>query len=238
MTTDPLLLIGEVTDATARLLRTAASFDATDLAAESLLPGWTRGHLLTHLARGADAHVNLLVSARTGQHIPPYTSPAQRNVDIQAGAARPPEAHLDDLRRTADRYTQAVADMPAEAWAAFVEGRRGPQPAATLVWSRLRELEVHHVDLAAGYRPADWSQPFAHRLLHEVVADLDKRAETPAMVLRFDGTTHQLVLGDPKGAPVITGPATELAAWLTGRGVGDALTRAPGGTLPALPEWM
>src|SRR5215472_17296509 len=49
--------IGEATD---RLLASAATL--TDAAARepSLLPGWTRGHVLTHVARNADGLGNLL----------------------------------------------------------------------------------------------------------------------------------------------------------------------------------
>ncbi|GLY20479.1 maleylpyruvate isomerase family mycothiol-dependent enzyme [Micromonospora sp. NBRC 101691] len=236
--TDPLLLSGEVDAATDRLLRTAARFDTAELAAASLLPGWTRGHVLAHLARNADGLVNLLTAARTGEHVPMYASATARETDIATGASRPPEAHLDDLRRCADRFAGAVAAMPVEAWAATVRGRRGPVPAATLVWGRLREIEVHHVDLAADYRPADWSEPFAHRLLHEVTAGLADRPDAPAMVLRFDGARHQLAVGAPEHAPTITGPAAELAAWLTGRSEGRTLTVVPDGALPQPPEWM
>lgn len=238
MTSDPLLLTGDLDDATDRLLRLVGDFDAADVAADSLLPGWTRGHVLTHLARNADAFVNLLTSARTGEPIPMYASAAARVADIEAGAARPPAALLDDLRRSAERYTEAVAAMPVAAWAATVETRRGPWPAASLVWGRLREVEVHHVDLAAGYRPADWPEAFAQRLLHEVTAGLADRADAPAMVLRFDGSAHELVVGDPTGAPTVTGPAAQLAAWLIGRSPGEALTVTPDGTLPTPPEWI
>ncbi|PZG21699.1 maleylpyruvate isomerase, partial [Micromonospora craterilacus] len=232
MTMDPLLLIGDVDDATTRLLRTAARLDATDLAAPSLLPGWTRGHVLAHLARNADGLVNLLTSARTGEQIPMYASAEARTADIEAGAARPPEEHLDDLRRSADRFAEAVAAMPVPAWGATVETRRGPWPAALLVWGRLRELEIHHVDLAAGYRPTDWSEAFGHRLLHEVATAFAGRDDAPPMVLRFDGSRHELVVGDREQAPVVTGPAAELAAWLTGRSAGTTLSVTPDGHLP------
>ncbi|MFF3868598.1 maleylpyruvate isomerase family mycothiol-dependent enzyme [Micromonospora sp. NPDC001898] len=238
MTADPLLLTGDLDDATARLLRTAADLDAAGVAGPSLLPGWTRGHVLTHLARNADGFVNLLTAARTGEHIPMYASTAARAADISAGASRPPAAHLDDLRRSAERFDEAVAAMPVEAWAATVQTRRGPWPAAMLVWGRLREIEVHHVDLATGYRPADWSEAFAQRLLHEVATGLSGRADAPAMVLRFDGSHHELVVGDRGAAPTITGPAPDLAAWLTGRGAGETLAVAPDGPLPNPPEWM
>ncbi|MEO3777914.1 maleylpyruvate isomerase family mycothiol-dependent enzyme [Micromonospora sp. B11E3] len=238
MTADPLLLTGEVDDATARLLATAAALDTAGVAAPSLLPGWTRGHVLAHLARNADALVNLLTAARTGEQVPMYASADARSADIEAGASRPPAAHLDDLRRTAQRFADAVATMPVEAWAATVQTRRGPWPATMLVWGRLREVEVHHVDLAAGYRPTDWPEAFGHRLLHEVAAGLGERADAPAMVLRFDGTRHELAVGDPAGAPTITGPAPELAAWLIGRGAGESLTVTPDGPLPTPPEWI
>ncbi|MEU4369660.1 maleylpyruvate isomerase family mycothiol-dependent enzyme [Micromonospora chersina] len=238
MTSDPLLLTGELDEATARLLRTAAALGADDLAAPSLLPGWTRGHVLTHLARNADAFVNLLTSARTGEEIPMYASPEARSADIEAGAGRGPADLMDDLRRSAQRFTAAVAEMPVEAWGATVQARRGPWPAAMLVWGRLREVEVHHVDLGAGYRPADWPDAFAQRLLHEVATGLAGNPAAPAMVLRFDGVRHELVVGDPEGAPTVTGPAPELAAWLTGRSAGEVLTVTPDGPLPTPPEWI
>ncbi|MFI7436190.1 maleylpyruvate isomerase family mycothiol-dependent enzyme [Micromonospora haikouensis] len=238
MTADPLLLTADLDDATARLLRTAAALDDAGVAAPSLLPGWTRAHVLTHLARNADGFVNLLTSARTGERIPMYPSTAARAADIAAGAARPPAALLDDLRRSAERFAEAVAAMPVQAWAATVETRRGPWPAAMLVWGRLREVEVHHVDLAAGYAPADWPEAFAQRLLHEVTAGLASRDDAPALVLRFDGSSHEVVVGDPDGAPTVTGPAHGLAAWLTGRGGADTLAVTPDGPLPTPPEWM
>nr|WP_230415388.1 maleylpyruvate isomerase family mycothiol-dependent enzyme [Micromonospora tarapacensis] len=235
---DPLLLTGEVDDATARLLRTAAGLDPADLAAPSLLPGWSRGHVLAHLARNADGFVNLLASAGTGRPIPMYASAAARTADISAGASRPTEEHLDDLRRSADRFAEAVAAMPVQAWAATVETRRGPWPAALLVWGRLRELEIHHVDLAAGYRPADWSTHFGQRLLHEVAGGFAGRDDAPPMVLRFDGSSHELVIGDRERAPVVAGSAADLAAWLTGRDTGGTLTVTPDGQLPRPPEWI
>lgn len=238
MTSDPLLLTGEVEDATDRLLRTVAGLAAADVAGPSLLPRWTRGHVLTHLARNADAFVNLLTTARTGEPIPMYASPQARAADIEAGADRSPADLLDDLRGSSARFAAAVEAMPVAAWAATVQTRRGPWPAATLVWGRLREIEVHHVDLDAGYRPADWPEAFAQRLLHEVATGLADNPDAPAMVLRFDGVRQELVVGDPEGAPTVTGPAPELAAWLTGRSAGEVLTVTPDGPLPTPPEWI
>lgn len=236
MTTDPLALGPELDQATERMLTTAAGLDDAALAGPSRLPGWTRGHVLAHLARNADSYVNLLTSARTGQHIPPYASPQARVDGIEAGAGRPLAEQLDDLRETAERLRQAVAAMPPEAWAVAVETYRGPRLAATAVWGRLREVEVHHVDLASGYAPADWSEAFGYRLLREVVADLGRRDGAPQLVLRPEGTGHPLTIG--AGGPEVTGSVQKLAGWLTGRGDGGGLHVDPPGPLPALPDWM
>ncbi|KAB1913912.1 maleylpyruvate isomerase family mycothiol-dependent enzyme [Micromonospora noduli] len=238
MTTDPLLLMGEVDAATSRLLRTAASFDTADLAAASLLPGWTRGHVLAHVARNADGFVNLLTAARTGAALPMYASLDARTADIEAGSGRPPAAHLDDLRRTADLFSEAVAAMPADAWAATVQARKGPWPAALLVWGRLREIEVHHLDLAADYRAADWSETFAHRLLREAASHHATGPTPPSIVLRLDGSEHEVVIGERVDAPIVAGPAPDVAAWLIGRADGALLSVTPDGPLPTPPEWI
>ncbi|MEV4756178.1 maleylpyruvate isomerase family mycothiol-dependent enzyme [Micromonospora sp. NPDC049559] len=238
MTVDPLLLMPELERAADRLLRTAAGLDEAALAEPSLLPGWSRGHVLAHLARNADSYVNLLTAARTGEPIPAYPSEAARAADIEAGAARPPGEQLADLRAAAERFAHAVAMMPAEAWAVTVTGRTRDLLAATLVWGRLREIEVHHVDLAAGYRVADWPDAFSLRLLHEVATDLAGRPDGPAVVVVATEPGHRFTLGAATDAPTVTGPAYALAGWLTGRGDGDGLAVTPDGPLPIPPNWI
>lgn len=239
MTVDPLALAPELDRATERLLATAAALDDAALAEPSALPGWTRGHVLAHLARNADSYVNLLTSARTGEHIPPYTSPQARVDGIEAGAGRPLAEQLDDVRATAERLGEALAAMPPHAWTVAVETYRGPRVALTAVWGRLREVEVHHVDLAAGYTPADWPEAFGHRLLHEIADDLGKREDVPALLLRPAGTGHPLPVGAGSVVgPEVAGSVQELAAWLSGRATGAGLRVDPPGPLPGLPQWM
>ena len=84
MTADPLGLSGDIEQATSRLL--ASVRDIQDVGAPSRLPGWTQGHVLTHIARNADGAVNLLTWARTGVVTPQYASWAAREADIEAGA--------------------------------------------------------------------------------------------------------------------------------------------------------
>jgi maleylpyruvate isomerase len=227
VTADPLVLSAELDRATARLLDTVRTLDGSGLAAPSRCDGWTRGHVVTHLARNADAYRNLLSWARTGVRTPAYASRQAREDGIAAGAARPHEEQLADLVTACDQLRESIDTMPAEAWTALVEwGSTGPAPAARVVWSRICEVELHHVDLDAGYGPADWPASFALRVLH------DPATPHVATLASDDGTT---LLAVPD-APVVTGPVHLLAAWLTGRGDGSALTSSTG-TLPSLEAW-
>lgn len=243
MTTDPLVLVPEVDRATERLLDTVSALSGDDAQVPSLLPGWARGHVLTHLARGADAMVNLLTWARTGTPLPAYASTAARDADIQAGADRPLEELVADVRAAAGRLDEAVAAMPARAWSVVVQSNDGAQvPAAALPWRRLREVEVHHVDLAAAYRPENWPEAFVLRLLHEAATDLSGRQDAPAVVLRATDLgcelNFELSVGDRAGAPTVSGPACSVVAWLVGRRNGTGLTITPSQPLPTLPQWM
>jgi maleylpyruvate isomerase len=233
VTVDPLVLMTDVDRATERLLRTAEALDAGAVAEPSLLPGWTRGHVLTHVARNADAYTNLLTWARTGVETPGYATPAARVEGIEAGAGRPLRDQIDDIRAAHERFADAGAAMPAEAWTFHLPSTG--QSAAAVPWARLREVEVHHVDLAAGYTPADWSDAFALRLLREIVSGTTP--DGPALILRPHGLEHPLHFGEDENAPTIGGPTRSIVAWLAGRGDGADLTVSPDGALPTVPRW-
>ncbi|WP_203834595.1 maleylpyruvate isomerase N-terminal domain-containing protein [Winogradskya humida] len=231
MTMDPLVLMTDVDQATELLLGTAEQLDP---GAASLLPGWTVGHVLTHVARNADSYTNLLTWARTGVETPQYASPTARDEGIEAGRRRPLAEQLDDIREAHERFADAAAAMPAEAWT-FVLPSTG-QSAAAVPWARLREVAVHHVDLGGEYTPQDWSDAFALRLLREIVTG-GAHASTP-MILRPQGTDHALTIGEATGTtPVIGGPTRSITAWLAGRGDGADLTVAPDGELPVPGRW-
>jgi maleylpyruvate isomerase len=232
MTMDPLVLMTDVDAATERLLRTAEDLDPAAVSAPSLLPGWTIGHVLTHVARNADAYTNLLTWARTGVETPAYPTPTARAEGIEAGAGRPLREQIADIRAAHERFADAGAAMPAEAWA-FPLPSTG-QSAAAVPWARLREVEVHHVDLGRDYTPASWSDAFALRLLREIAVGAP---EGLAVVLRPHGLDHPVPIGDDPDAVVVGGPTRSIAAWLAGRGDGADLTVSPDGELPTPPRW-
>lgn len=223
-----------VAAATRRFLDSAHPLTDADIAAPSLLPGWTRGHLLTHVARNADSLVNLLTWARTGVETPQYPTSEARDADIAAGAARPSAEQYRDNEAAAARWADAAGSLPAAALTTVVRNRQGKEFAAAAIgWMRLQEVEIHHVDLAAGYTAADWPADFVARLLPEVVAAHGMNAgDRLAFAVRADDTGFGATIGAGTPDTVVTGPAHALLAWLIGRG-GDGLT----GDLPELPAW-
>jgi maleylpyruvate isomerase len=234
-----LASVGVATD---RLLATAAALTDGQVCEPSRLPGWTRGHVLTHIARNADGLANLLRWARTGVETPMYASREARNAAIEAGAGRPAADLAADLRVSAAAFAAEAARVPGEAWAVPVRGLAGPAvPAAEVLDWRQRELEIHHVDLAAGYRPADWPPAFVAGALPQVAGEFGGRDDTPACLLRADGMDATWQIGPSRAAPPpvsVQGPAASLLAWLTGRGDGGGLRVAgDGAALPELPPW-
>ncbi|HEX4812154.1 MAG TPA: maleylpyruvate isomerase family mycothiol-dependent enzyme [Nonomuraea sp.] len=245
-------LQAELASATNQLLATAASLTDADLAAPSRLPGWTRGHVLAHVARNADSHLNLLTWARTGVRTPQYASLQDRTAGIESAAGQPAARHLADLEEGAARLAAAVRDLPREAWSAPVEGMRPPpHPAWYVLVRRLREIGFHHVDLDAGYGPADWTETFVRRELHDCLATWPgERGTVSEIRLLDDGRTapHERRWSGLGDGPAVQGTPRDMLAWLTGRSDGEGVSLVPvgqpfmpgpgGKRLPEPPPWL
>jgi maleylpyruvate isomerase len=161
-------LSDQIDHATQRLLGTARILTEQDLRAPCLLPGWTRAHVLAHLARGADAMRNLLVSVRTGQDRPAYASAEARRAAIEHGAGLRASELVSDLADSAMALRTVARQLPDAGWQVPVRILdSAPFPAAQLLTRRLVEVELHHCDLGAGYAPADWPPAFADMELAE-----------------------------------------------------------------------
>ena len=248
--------LADIEMATRRLLVTAALLTDPQIREPSRLPGWTRGHVLTHLARNADGFCNLLAWAGTGTETPMYPSEAARDAAIAAGAGRSAADIAADARDSAARFATAAAGLPARAWAATVARRGRPFPARELLAMRRSEVEIHHVDLGAGYQPADWPSGFARAGLARVARDLAGRPDVPALLISPEGAARFRIgpAAQPRGtdspaaqpggtdSPAgtqaeVAGPPGALLAWLTGRGDGTGLRVTGAAALPVLPPW-
>ncbi|MFI6674623.1 maleylpyruvate isomerase family mycothiol-dependent enzyme [Kribbella sp. NPDC050470] len=184
-----------------------------DLDGPSLLPGWTRKHVAAHLALNAQALGNLVHWARTGEERPMYSSPEQRNADIEANASRSADDLLGWFDSSARELAEAMATLTDEQWQTQVLTAQGRAvPATAIPWMRSREVMIHAVDLGTGVTFADLPADF----LEELCADIrTKRGD----VLE------------------VNGPLPEVAAYLAGRPY-ESVTTADGAPAEPLPPWL
>jgi maleylpyruvate isomerase len=163
-----------------RLLEHLATLDDAAARGPSALPGWTGGHVVTHLARNADSHVGMLEAVLAGGVAAQYPGgAAQRTGDIERGARRPAGALVDDLRRAAAAL-EAVWDRLDDGQWATGRARTATfddLPVSVLPMARWREVEIHRADLGdPTFTWQQWSDAFVATELPELVRLLSQRA--------------------------------------------------------------
>ncbi|WP_461122188.1 maleylpyruvate isomerase family mycothiol-dependent enzyme [Saccharothrix stipae] len=236
---DAVAGLAEVERATRALYEVVAELDLVALRGPSLLPGWSRGHVVTHLARNADALVNLLTWAKTGVEHQMYPSAADRDADIAEGSGRLPQLLRADLDAACQRFATAARELPPTAWEAeVVHPKAGPFLAHRVPWLRLREVWFHLVDLDRGVGFADLPPHLLEHFLEDVVGQYADRADVPAVRVEAvfpDGRQRSWELTAAGGtSTAVNGAAADVLAWLTGRQSGARLN----GTAPTLPKWL
>jgi maleylpyruvate isomerase len=215
-------LLREAVVAHGRMCGSAGRMTESECRGPSLLPGWSRGHVLTHWARNADGQSRMLAAAMRSEVATQYPGgDAQRDREIEAGATRPARLILDDARTAAGRLEDVWRGMPAEAWSRLTAARAGPRPAWMSVWARWRETEIHHADLDAGYTHSQWPAGFVDLLLPRVMPTLAARLADEVTV-RAETTDRDpagtaATASTPGDHVIVRGPASAVLCWLIGR---------------------
>ena len=187
----------------------------------SLLPDWTVGHVLTHLARNADSITRVFEAANAGDVGDQYPGgAAQRTADIEAGAGRPAADLVADVRSSCERLDREWTATSDAAWA-LGTGRMmaGEMPLPDIVFRRWREVEVHHADLGLAFTWRDWSDEYvdlelelsARRLALRLQDDVALRIEPS------DAIGVWIVEPVPVDRTLVRGTRHELLAWILGR---------------------
>jgi maleylpyruvate isomerase len=161
---------------------------------------------------------------------------AGRAAEIEAGVDR----HIGDVRLdisdSAERLLGAFADFPDEGLTRELVFGAGT---AVFGWEipliRIREIEIHHVDVDAGYTPAHWSEEFANRTLDQLAPFFRDERDMP--VGRLTASDSDRTWEVAAAGPALTGPTNALLAWLTGRSSGDGLQLDTGDPVPVAPTW-
>ncbi|MFJ6671642.1 maleylpyruvate isomerase family mycothiol-dependent enzyme [Actinosynnema sp. NPDC091369] len=203
-----------------RLFAVVADLTDAQVARPSLLPGWTRGHVLAHLADAARARSRVVEHAARGEQVPLW-EPGERDAIIEATASRSAAEHRAATVEQAERLERA--------WAAVADWSEPADPAVPdpvpPVFTRWREVWIHLLDLDLGVRPGEWSAEFAVHTIGVLRPRLpDGVALRATDVPRVWGT----------GAEVVGG-VRDLAAWLAGRVPDEPPTSAV--PLPELGPW-
>jgi maleylpyruvate isomerase len=191
------------------LIESIASLTDERARSHSLLPGWSVGHVLTHIARNADSHVRMLRGAIAGQPTEQYEGGHEaRGRGIEAGAGRRATELIGDVIASAKALDDTYDEMTAEAWNGHGLNAAGETwPCAALPFHRWREVELHHVDLGLGYKPANWPAEYVDRelvislrLLPERLSPGDQQAMLAWLVGR-SGQPYGVDLAPWQGRP-------------------------------------
>ncbi len=221
-------------EADQRLVRTVDGLDAEGMGRASLLPGWTRAHVVAHVALNGEALEQVLDAAARGEQRPMYASPESRDADIEELAKAEVSELRERLLASTHRFERAAAALAGDAWHAHFERAPGGQSmaVASVPLMRLREVEIHHADLGVDYTAADWPGAFCAVLIESMTR---RPYPQPFRVLARD-LARSWDFGDGAAVANVTGDAASLGWWLTGRGDGNDLT-VDTDRLPEVPSW-
>ena len=239
-----------------------ASLTDADVRAPSRLPGWSRGHVLAHVAGVAGAMARQLEYAARGETIDLYEGGSDgRNRAIEEGSVRSADRLRGELDDALDRALSAFRNLGDADWTAPISYRGGVvRDGGLALW---RELVIHGTDLGTGGEADAWSPQFCEHLFGflsaRVPAGMRLRVQPFGMAPRVLSANPESALSpaspSENGPSVnsawikttsintisVNGMATDIAAWLAGRtpnlGSLRAEAAADGVDLPKLLPW-
>lgn len=196
--------------------------DLTDeqVAQPSVLPGWTRGHVLAHLAGVTAGLAGQAEHEGTKVEVYPGGRPA-RDAAIEANAGRSAAEHRAAIAEAAARLAKAWAGV--RDWDSPVFYRDGTlTDTAYAVW---REVVIHTRDLDLG--PVTWTPEFCDHAVEYLAERVPEGVR-----LTLQAPDRRWTIGEGEEV-TLTGSATDLVAWLAGREPDGPVT----GERPELKPW-
>ncbi len=242
-TTDPALLAALLLArrGQAYFSRTLNELGNDELDAPSLVPGWTRRHVVAHVGLNARALTRLTEWAATGVETPMYASREERDAEIAYGATLPARALRSLSAHAAVHLDVEWRDLPPEAWAFPVRTALGRTvPVSETVWMRTREVWVHAVDLDNGASFRQLPPELVDALLADVARMWGARpgggpvpvlepVDRPGAGVPADGSAGRAVTGSDGSSTASGGSlATAMRAAPTAAAVPDGAVRVRG----------
>jgi maleylpyruvate isomerase len=162
----------------------------------------------------------------------------ERDAGIELGAYRSAAEIVDDVAKSASRLVDAFESLGQRALTSVVRrgaAAQGPAfMASDIPWMRLREVEIHLVDLDLSSTFAESPMEFLTSFLVEEVPNFDERIQGLLLICN-EGPQYQI--GD--GAQVIEGSIGDITAWLLGRANQSEASRLVSHQpIPTPPKWL
>lgn len=203
---------------------------------DTLLTGWTRKHLVAHIAFNAAALCRLLDWAATGVETPMYRSSEHRNREIAEGALLDAEElrrlFADNIAQLGEKWSQ----LPVQAWHVPVRTAQGRTVAASeTLWMRSREVWIHAVDLDTGASFTEIPAVVLEGLLDDIVDFWRRKDVGTDVAIEVVGRPRVVVRAGQTAPRVARGSLPAVVRWAAGRGA-IGLTCDNG--LPAAPPWL
>ena len=229
-------LLADLDAAAAELHRHLPALTDEQVAAPSRLPGWSRGHVLAHLAGVCAAMARQVEYSVRGERIEYYDGGVDgRNQAIERGALRTADEHREVLAGATGQALDQFRALDEAGWTGPISYRGGTvRDGAEALW---RELVIHLADLDLGVGPDAWTPAFAEHLFGFLSARVPDDLR-----LRLQPLGHEpRTIGGGARTVSVNGMATDIAAWLAGRQPSlDSLRAdadADGVALPDLLPW-
>lgn len=198
-----------------KLLALADGFSDADLRGPSLLPGWSRGHVLNHLRRNAAAFTGMCAAAMAGEQGMQYPGGMeQRNREIEDGAGDPADVLVANLRAAIYELEASWFRGDGTMWTGSgILASGAVVPMSEVPFRRMREVFVHTTDLDAGYSWQEWP-------------DLYVRMELERQKMAWAASHPMGLTQFPAAAMAL--PDKQRVAWLIQRESVEGLPQGPG----------
>ncbi|WP_372595465.1 maleylpyruvate isomerase family mycothiol-dependent enzyme [Actinotalea sp.] len=179
----------------------------------SRLPGWTRGHVLAHLANVGEAAVRQWQNAYEDAPVVPFYDGGTegRNRAIEEGATASAAEHVARVQSVMDRV-EGLLDLLDDAAMARRTGFRD-RTAAAIVLAWWRETSIHLTDLDLGVEHTMWGAALREHLVGYLGARVPEGIRLDLEPTDVDEPRY---IGDGRTLTV-TGAANDIVAWLAGR---------------------
>jgi len=215
---------------TAMMSATVQALSAEELAAGSLCEGWSRAHVIAHLASNGRTLVKLIDWAISGEPQKLYASQEARNAEIDQLAALPREELLSAFGESATYFAQQCERLAGELAVEEVDLHGKIIPAADIVALRITEVAIHHHDLDTSWTIGE-ADPASQKDAIQAAVRTMRAKNAPGMtLLSEEGDTWGV--GD--GSLTVRANRAGLVEWLAR---GNTRNIKADGPIPGLPTW-